>query len=549
MTPPALPFDAIPSSFTIVSWNASSLLSRGPAIQLYLHHHRPSILAIIEARVQQTNDIPQHASYNTVHIQHPHQHPHGGLVIYMHKSITCQQHRVTSCTFDSSTASTTAFLHVSSPQLAHPFLLIPAYMSCSASARDWRTLTRFIQRAPTHINPRHTMPTIVIGDLNARDPMWDMTHSQQHSNSAGASLSTFLTSDTADDWHLLNITHQPAGPKPTRFSSVPGVEPSVLDLALCNDPNLVISFDTHTSHPMLRSDHAPISVTLNIIQYQPQTPTRQVWNTSRDNISWDIFQSLLATTLHTWTDKWTPCLSHTATCTQHDIDTSWNELRDIITSVALRVVRKKAVSTQHNHWFLINPALPSLLSRYNRLKRMRQARKRDNIPFSSDLMQQYSQARTAFRQAMRDAKEQCWGELVEQVSQNHHIVWKAWHRTLPSTQHPLPTFTSSNPSDPPPLNATDNLNYIASHFQTISTLPNDPAFNRSEDNNVKHTIDSLRLPSTPVTLPFTKQQLQDQCEHININTALGPDDISPHFLKHGGPALCFHSQVEMSQLC
>ena len=54
---------------------------------------------------------------------------------------------------------------------------------------------------------------------------------------------------------------------------------------------------------------------------------------------------------------------------------------------------------------------------------------------------------------------------------------------------------------------------------------------------MKHTIDSLRLPSTPVTLPFTKQQLQDQCEHININTALGPDDISPHFLKHGGPAL------------
>ena len=543
MNPPiALPIDTIPPSFSIVSWNASSLLSRGPAVQLYLHHYRPSILVIIESRIHDTNTIPRHAAYNIMHIQHTHQHTHGGLVIYIHRSITCQQHNI-SCSFDPSTSSTVALLHVSSPQLKQPIMLIPSYISCTASDTDWNTYIRFIKRTPRHVNPHHTMPTIIIGDLNAKDPSWDPQHTQQHSNSAGASLSDFLSSHDGDDWHLLNITHQHGGSQPTRFSSIPYVHPSVIDLALCNDINTVNTFETLTSHHMLHSDHAPISITLDIIQPQQQQqqqqtlPTREVWNTSRENIPWDIFQALLSSTLQPWIQKWTPYLNHTITMTQQDIDTCWNELRDIITSIATRVIRKKAVSMHHKHWFTINPALPSLLRRYNQLKRIRDARRRDRIQISHELQQRYSQARTAFRVAVRDAKQECFSELVEQVSKDHRIIWKAWHRTIPSTRTPLPTFTSSHPADQPPMDDTENLNHIARYFQSISTIPQDPSFNNTQDDTVKQTVESLHLPSIPVTLPFTQQQLQEQCNNTNVNTMGGPDDISPHFLKHGGPAL------------
>ena len=133
-------------------------------------------------------------------------------------------------------------------------------MSCTASDTDWNSFIQFIRRAPTTLTPRYSMPTIVIGDFNARDPTWDLSLSQRHSNRAGRLLSDFLHSRNADDWQLLNISHQPSGPKPTRFSSVPGVEPSVIDLALCNDPNIVTSFETLTAHNILQSDHAPISV-------------------------------------------------------------------------------------------------------------------------------------------------------------------------------------------------------------------------------------------------------------------------------------------------
>jgi hypothetical protein len=78
---------------------------------------------------------------------------------------------------------------------------------------------------------------------------------------------------------------------------------------------------------------------------------------------------------------------------------------------------------------------------------------------------------------------------------------------------------------------------MAQHIQNTSTIPNDASFNNSQDDTVRQTLASLQLPSVPVTLPFTQQQLTDACTHINTNTALGPDDISPHFLKHGGPML------------
>jgi hypothetical protein len=139
---------------------------------------------------------------------------------------------------------------------------------------------------------------------------------------------------------------------------------------------------------------------------------------------------------------------------------------------------------------------------------------------------------------MREAKQACWQELVEQVCKDHKIVWTAWHRTVPTSSHALPSFkTADLAHDPPTCTPIENLNIMAAHIQNISTIPRDASFNNTEDNNVQQTIASLHLPSAPVSLPFSEQQLTDACQHINTNTAIGPDDISPHFLKHGGPML------------
>lgn len=407
-------------------------------------------------------------------------------------------------------------------------------MSCDATRDDWRRLTSFLQTAPRAYT--HALPVLVMGDMNAHDSLWDPSLHVSESDAGGRHLSNFLSQP--NDWYLLNTrapisipTHQPHRVR---------ARASVIDLALCNHDNLVDTFNV-LHEDMLSSDHAPIMCTLVTNEHSAATssqPQRYIWRTSRDDAPWDVCQSMLTTLLSSWHNKWTPRLSHELTVTQHDIDTCWNELRDIITSTAIATIGKKPVNIHHKHWFTLNPDIPSLHRTYVQLRRQRRSYKHNDIPIPVHMQRAYQQARHLFRTAMREAKQACWHELVEQVCKDHKIVWTAWHRTVPSTSHALPSFNRLDPAhDPPACTPIDNLNIMAQHIQNISTIPCDASFNNSEDDNVQRTIESLHLPPTPVTLPFTHQQLTDACTNINTNTALGPDDISPHFLKHGGPML------------
>jgi hypothetical protein len=392
--------------------------------------------------------------------------------------------------------------------------------------------TSFLQLAPRTFT--HDLPVLVMGDMNAHDCLWDLSLRVSDSDIGGRHLSSFLSQP--NDWHLLNI--QSSVSVPTHYPNRPGARPSVLDLAICNDFNLVESFEV-IHDDMLASDHQPIMCSLHTNGHTAtDTPQRYIWRTSRDDIPWDIFQSMLTSLLASWHSKWTPYLSHERTVTQHDIDTCWQELRDIITCTAAATIGKKPVSIHHKHWFTLNPVIPSLHRTYVQLRRQRRHYNDNNIPIPDHMQRAYQHARHLFRTAMREAKQACWQELVEQVCKDHKIVWTAWHRTVPATSHALPAFNRLDPAhDPPSCTPVDNLNIMARHIQNISTIPHDASFNNSQDETVRQTVESLQLPTIPVTLPFTQQQLTDACAHINTNTALGPDDVSPHFLKHGGPML------------
>jgi Reverse transcriptase (RNA-dependent DNA polymerase)/Endonuclease-reverse transcriptase len=507
---------------------------RAPSVQLFLIQQQPSILVIIEPMIRDTTQIPTVPYYQPVYVPNPSNHSHGGLVIYFHTSITYQQHSTHPPRLDHANATTVAAFHIASPVLPRPFVFVPLYISCHTTSSDWHDMLSLFYSVPSLFSPGYDMPTLVMGDLNARHHTWDDNCAPGDYNATGNKLNSFISQ--YDDWHILNFMMPTL--KPTYFPRDGIHYPSVIDLGISNDFNLVSMFHV-IDHDILLSDHAPIMATLHTkpLPSIPRSPQRYIWNTSRADIPWDIFQAYLTPLLRTWRDRWNTYLSHTISFTQHDINTCWYELRQIIIDVALHVIGKKPVSPHHKHWFTINPAIPSLHRTYIRLCRRILKHKMRGYPVPPELHIQYRQAKQAFKQAMIDAKTQCWEELVQQVSHNHHVIWTAWHRTVPSTFHPLPTFTSTDPTAPPCTTPLDNLNIIGKHFQSISTLPDDPSFNKSMDESVKSTLDSLALPSQPVILPFTQQQLTDACEHINTNTALGPDDISPHFIKHGGPML------------
>jgi len=402
-------------------------------------------------------------------------------------------------------------------------------MSSKAPTHDWKKLTEFMTGAP-YTYTDDEMPVLIMGDVNAHNPLWDNSYPPSYYEPAGSRLSSFLSDD--NDWHVLNL--QMPELVPTRISSRPNQRDTVIDLGLCNHFNFVHQFEVN-DYDLLVSDHKPIHAHLHTKATTcPAPPQRFIWKTSSPNIPWDIFQSLLTQLLSPWRQKWEPYLSHLVTFEQQHVDKCWNDLRHIIHHVATNVIGKKAVSATHKHWFTLDPAIPTLHRNFVIWRRKRALCRRNGEEVPDLIERQYQHTRYLFRTAMHQAKQACWEELVGQVAHDKRIVWTAWHGCVPSSTLSLPPFAA--PGTPPARTPIDNLNIMGRHIQQVSTVPHDPAFNNTMDTEVEHIASSFSLPKQPITLPFTQQQLEEAAQDINTNTALGPDDISPHFIKHGGSA-------------
>ena len=261
--------------------------------------------------------------------------------------------------------------------------------------------------------------------------------------------------------------------------------------------------------------------------------SRYIWNTSKQDIAWDIFQATLVLPLTGWRNKWTPSLTHTIPFTQHDINTCWMEFRGIILDTAMEVVGKKRVSIHHKHWYTIDPNIPSLHRTYIRLLRKVYEHETQQHAYSCTSTTSQLQAQHAFRDAMKSSQGLNVGKnWYNKYHKDHHVIWTAWHRTIPSTQHPLPPFTSPIPAASP----VDNLNTLAQHFASISTLPDDPAFNKSQDDNVRHTINHSHYHHN-----------QFHC-HSHNNNSLMHVMTSTQTL-HSVRMICHHTFSSMGEPC
>ena len=74
-----------------------------------------------------------------------------------------------------------------------------------------------------------------------------------------------------------------------------------------------------------------------------------------------------------------------------------------------------------NDWFTLDPNILTLHHRYVVLKRGLRTYKKNDMPIPSHINRQYQHARYLFRKAMREAKQACWHELVEQVGHNEAL--------------------------------------------------------------------------------------------------------------------------------
>ena len=548
-----------PSPFCVVAWNARHVKGKLGEVEQFLDNYKPSILIISEAHLLPDFQLPdfypyihEYKSYEMANDKHD------GLLIYIHPSIS---YKFIDIPYRAPSPSKTilSWIRCSSPVLPQPMLVGAAYMdpySDRFGDHDKQFILGSINAASTY-----DIPILILGDLNARHPSWSPAQNVHgtptRANTQGSFLKTLLDDqcDMLDTSLTLINTHF----SPSGNLAIPThpIYDSVIDLALTSDVNIVAGFDVLQFNTWLTSDHHPISVTLESLISAPPVSDNRHRTWSLKHADWDMFQLLLNSQLPAWTTTATNLLEN-GECTdiisyqsplassqqlssnQSMINTMWSSLHNIIISAANSSVGKHCVSRTSKPWYTIDPAIPQLNRDYRRAyKAFLRHRKNDTLDSNPHIIDVYKQTKKDFRDAAFKAKDQCWRRIADKIDDKHKIVWASFKLTNPSSLPPLASFTT--PTCPNPSSPQQSLDNLASHFAAVSNIPNDPSFDPTMDtivnNYINDSIPPLSANDNRVDLPFSLPDLARQCEYVDIHTSIGPDDLSPSFLRNGGEKL------------
>jgi hypothetical protein len=525
------PLPPPPSPFRVVSWNACYVSNKLSEVQQFLDKDHPSILIIQEAHLPPDYQLPtfypyihEYIPYTTHHNAH-----HNGMLFYIHPSVTYKFNNDPALPNRPSPKSLTfiKWLQVSSPMLLSPMIVGATYIDPGTfNQNDKDFVTGVINAISTE-----DLPVLWIGDFNARHQQW----SNGTPNTQGRCIQSFIT----DPLRLLDMRLHLLN---TRFSHVADVtRPSydtTVDLALVSDIRHVSAFDV-LHDTWLLSDHLPICVTMTrpAAPVIPSHPPHQVW--SIKDADWSVFTSLLLNPMTEWIRKHTPLLYSTPASapnvTMQTINDLYSSFQSIVLDAASTAVGKHTVSNTSKAWYTAHPTLPTLHSEFRRLYQLLKRHRLSNS-ITPSLVQQYNSAKQEYRSAVLEAKTKCWQAVTEKLDDRHKIVWSQWKKTIPSNLPPLASFQS--PSSPSSLPSTpqQSLDNLAQHFANVSRIPNDPSFDTDHEQRVCAFLQAQPPFSPPhsVKLPFTLQNLIDECDKADTHTAMGPDDISPSFIKNGG---------------
>ena len=232
---------------------------------------------------------------------------------------------------------------------------------------------------------------------------------------------------------------------------------------------------------------------------------------------------------------------------QASIDVCWHELRDIIINTAHTHIGTVTTPPNSKEWWSYVPNIDQLYAAYRTARRKRRyVRRRGRSPPSIlDLVtsqRDYVEAKSAFLKAVSEARKECWYELAAACDgitphNKHKLLWSKRKRIWPSSRVPPASFCAADGS--PPLTPTHALDNMASHLAAVSSPKYDPQHDAIHERHVEECISNDIPPcSNPSeTPPFSLDHVTSACSSFRLNTALGSDNISPYFLRYGGPAL------------
>jgi len=285
-------------------------------------------------------------------------------------------------------------------------------------------------------------------------------------------------------------------------------------------------------------------------QPQPQAQAapnagRTRWNIA--NVSdWSVFQEYLRPKLEEWIQRYElwSCDETPRTLTQEHINKCWKEWLDVIIDAANTKIGTVRVPPNSKEWWQHIPNIHSLHETYRKARRdIRAARRRGRVPPSPLLLAQtrsrYLKARGAFLTAVNKGKKEYWDGVVaaidEQTQNNKHKpFWARVKRVMPSLNKAIASFPDARGA--PPLTPQHAIDNMADHLASVSSLTAHPSHDATHERHVmSHLRGYVPSHSNVRELPsFSLDDVKQACLRFRLNTALGSDNIAPHFLIHGG---------------
>ena len=241
--------------------------------------------------------------------------------------------------------------------------------------------------------------------------------------------------------------------------------------------------------------------------------------------------------------------------TQEQIDACWTGIHDIMMSAADASIGRVTEKPHSKYWWAVAPDIHAKHNNMTRKKRRK--RKLDKILQHRRVAQQqhsitpaqlagarkeYRGAKKEFNESVLKAKNDEWKGMAGATDtytdkHRHQIMWKAFKKTKGSTRVAAASFADKDGH--PPLDATQALNNMAAHIARISSLPHNAMFDATHEEHVlSYVRDSIpERPISPHAPSFSFSDVEHACTSFRLNTALGADNVSPHFLRNGGKQL------------
>ena len=363
------------------------------------------------------------------------------------------------------------------------FILGVVYRAPSHDDLFWEALDENIK----YITERHTGKLLILGDLNA-DPLTRHGRLMQH---------------FADTNSLSLLVKEP-----TRITEVSS---TILDQCITNFPLLVKRYEV--LKPISNSDHCVVAVFCCLELKKEKSYKRTMWNFNP--ASFELFRNAIS--LFEWGDVF-----H-----ENDMD----KCCDLWTSTILRIAKEnitnKSVTVRPND----KPWYNGHLRKLNR-----QLQRAFNLAKKTKLIHHlmfFKQLRSTYQNELSQQKGNFEQNKYASLSNKALVNPKKWWSLLKSV------YSNSELNETiPPLTDGDR---IITDAKEKAQLLNEFFVSASTIDESKGTLpDTPHLLNNPDMLEniiITEKDVEDQIKVLDCNKAFGPDEISPYFLKKGGPQI------------